>query len=179
NLVKVFDEMDTSTPSDTVKQEMDILKDAIVQCMVSNDPEMAIRLVESLEGYKKRAHASYIQSELRNKRTRRCLKEKRRLEAQVTKVTALIQEERKTARQYQLEIERTRQEIRDFLEEEAHAAQQRKASKAKVFEKQKLRDERRKKLMADSKRDDDAQRLDKQMTLHRHFMYTWQEKEDL
>ncbi|KAJ2923916.1 hypothetical protein H1R20_g13178, partial [Candolleomyces eurysporus] len=182
HLVKAFDEMNTSMPPDTVKQEMKMLEDAIVQFMVSDDSEMAIRLVESLEGFERRAHASYIQSELRNKRTRRALKEKRMLEAQVTRLTAQIQEEREEASRYQLEIERTKQEIKDLQEEEARAIQQRKASKAKMFERQKLRDERRnerrKKLMADLKRDEELHKFDRQMTLHSHFMYTWQEEED-
>lgn len=109
------------------------------------------------------------------------MKEERRLDAQITKITAQIREEQEKPRRYQLEIAKTKQELKSF-QEEGQASQQRKASNMKAFEMQKLRDERRserrKKLIADLKRDEELQKFDKQMTLHSHFIYTWQEKGD-
>jgi predicted Ser/Thr protein kinase len=138
-----------------------------------------MRLVKSLEGFKKRAQAHLFQVELQNKETRRRLKERRALEAQIARMEAEMKifEERKMTLQYELEGEKIRQEL-DALLEESHALQRKEASNMKWLARQKLRDARRKKLMANLALDDELQKFDKQTSLHSHFQYAWQETGD-
>jgi hypothetical protein len=41
-LAKEFNEMDPGTPADVVKLETETMEDAILQCMATDNPEMAV-----------------------------------------------------------------------------------------------------------------------------------------
>ncbi|KAJ2914559.1 hypothetical protein MD484_g5814, partial [Candolleomyces efflorescens] len=168
-LVKLFEEMDPETPADVVKQETDAMENAIMQCMASNNSEMAIRLARSLEDYRKRAQAYLNQMELQNKKERRLLQEQRVLEAQI----ARMKEEHRSVRQHELRRAKVK-----ALVEETRALRRKETRDIKWVAAQKLREARRRTLMEDLERDKELKQLYKQTSIHSHFLYTWQETGD-